>query len=142
MPRKIAFTGCGKKKKSTPCPARHLYQGVLFQKTLAYVLKEGFSEIFILSAKYGVVELDQIIPPYEKTLKAMSRKEKEEWTLLVNRQIQEKNLFGEFWIFAPAAYCSFDGGEEKHTPLANLRIGKRLAFLSFSRIKSDGGFGL
>ena len=71
--KRIAFIGCSKKKKSSPCIAEKLYQGELFKKSLKYCLQEKFDEIFILSAKYGILSLSDIISPYEKTLNNFSK---------------------------------------------------------------------
>ena len=52
-----------------------LYIGDLFRKSLAYLRQRNCDEILILSAKYGAVELDREIRPYEKTLLGMKESE-------------------------------------------------------------------
>lgn len=114
-----------------PCEAKKLYQGAIFKKTLRYCFQESFDEIYILSAKHGVLDLDQKIEPYDKTLSRMTQVEKKEWDRLVISQLKEKNIKGEFWFFCGKNYYEniilvFPG----KTPWKNLRIGKILKWLS------------
>jgi len=48
-------------------------------------------EIYVLSAKYGLVTLDQPLEPYEQTLKTMSTKARREWAEQVCRQIRSRH---------------------------------------------------
>lgn len=64
----IVIISCGAKKRTTPCAARDLYIGNYFRTALRYALAltagdEG--KVFILSAKWGLLTLDQIVEPYE-----------------------------------------------------------------------------
>ncbi len=71
----IAFISCVKTKRNYPCKAQDMYISDLFKKSLAYAKKHA-DKVFILSAKYGLLTLDEIIYPYEKTLNKMSEYEK------------------------------------------------------------------
>ena len=62
-----------------------MYISDLFKKSLAYAKKHA-DKVFILSAKYGLLTLDEIIYPYEKTLNKMSEYEKKRWAYKVFRQ--------------------------------------------------------
>lgn len=65
----VIFIPCCKQKRSRACKARDLYSSNLFQKQLEFALKEaGEGSVFILSAKYGIVGLDDILEPYEEIL--------------------------------------------------------------------------
>ena len=136
-----AFISCSKSKKSYPAPARDLYQGALFKKALAYA-EAHFDHVYILSAKYGVVHPDQIIEPYDKTLKEMSKKEREEWYQLVKKQMQELNLSKPYVFFTGHLYCYAFEGEK---PLEGLSIGKQLQWFN-NQTRSSGskrmGFNL
>lgn len=99
-----------------------MYKGPLFQKALAYCLSRH-SQVFILSAKYGVLSLDESIEPYEETLNTFTKLEREEWALKVKRQIQERGLSGELWFYAGANYVEFFDGQK---PLKGLSIGRQL----------------
>jgi cytoplasmic iron level regulating protein YaaA (DUF328/UPF0246 family) len=61
-------------------PARDLYQGDLFRKSLAYAKGLNPDNIYILSAKYGLVGLDDEIEPYDTTLNTMPAHERQEWS--------------------------------------------------------------
>lgn len=59
---------CGSKKKTVACEAQELYDGLYFKSNLEYA-KRKTSRVFILSAKYGFVRLNQIIEPYNLHMK-------------------------------------------------------------------------
>lgn len=62
---RIAVINCGSKKKSYPCPAREMYEdGSLFKKIRDYI-ELDYDQYFILSGKYGLLNPNQIIEPYE-----------------------------------------------------------------------------
>lgn len=69
---------CSGDKAPHPAPARDLYRGQMFLNTLRTVLHDaertqrelGFQcHILIMSAKYGLVELGQVIAPYDCTIR-------------------------------------------------------------------------
>jgi cytoplasmic iron level regulating protein YaaA (DUF328/UPF0246 family) len=84
--RKIVLISCVSKKLPRNSKARDLYISPLFKKNLQYALKLAPDQIFILSAKYGLVGLDDEIEPYEMTLNTMSVKEIKQWANSVLRQ--------------------------------------------------------
>lgn len=62
---KIAIINCGSVKKDYACPAKEMYEdGRLFKKMREYVEKT-YDKYYILSGKYGLLEPDQVIEPYE-----------------------------------------------------------------------------
>ncbi|MHA1822174.1 MAG: DUF6884 domain-containing protein [Promethearchaeota archaeon] len=67
----LVITSCTKSKLSRPAPAYMLYRGDIFRKTQKWVDNNGFDEL-IISAKYGLVEPNQVLSPYNKTLKKPS----------------------------------------------------------------------
>jgi hypothetical protein len=65
----IAIVACGSKKLDRPASARCLYTGPYFRACLAYALKLAKAkDVFIISAKYGLVGLNDVIEPYDKKL--------------------------------------------------------------------------
>ena len=61
----IAVINCGSRKKSLATPAREMYEdGSLFKKIRDYV-ESTYPQYYILSGKYGLLEPNQIIEPYE-----------------------------------------------------------------------------
>lgn len=45
--------------------------------------------IYILSAKYGVLPLEKVIEPYNKTLNNMNIQEKQDWKNMVIKQLED-----------------------------------------------------
>lgn len=118
----IAFIACSKKKLKYKSPAKNLYQGALFKKALQYT-STRYTEIYILSAKYGILGLDDIIEPYDKTIQKMSITERKEWGILVKNQMISRNLKPPFIFFTGSLYNSAFEGEK---PLFGLSIGRSL----------------
>jgi hypothetical protein len=56
-----------------------MYTSPLFRKMMAYAESLKPRQIFILSAKYGLRSPDELIEPYELTLKMMKRLERQAW---------------------------------------------------------------
>ena len=66
--KKIALIACGSKKNKERTEAQHLYKGIFFEKSLELVLLKKYDKIFILSAKHGLLELNDVIEPYNESL--------------------------------------------------------------------------
>ena len=132
----IILISCGAKKEKTPQKAEDLYIGGYFKKALLYakyLSNKNDAEIFILSAKHGVLELNEIIKPYDLTLNGKNEKYKKAWSYKVIKQLQckiqktDKIIFlaGENYIKYLKTY--YKNYEE---PLKGLSIGKRLKFIT------------
>jgi hypothetical protein len=87
--RKIVLISCVKTKLKHAAPAKELYTSQLFKFSLAYARSLNPDAIYVLSAKYGVVELDQRIEPYEMTLNNMSVSASKEWAKNVVSRLEE-----------------------------------------------------
>ena len=129
----IVFISCVKNKNKYPCVARDMYISDLFKKSLSYAEQLAESTtVYILSAKYGLLELDQHIEPYELTLNTMDKKQRKEWADKVLMQCKEKGIsFDEEVMFlCGKKYREFLMNEFKNStaPLGHLGIGKQLAF--------------
>ena len=86
------FLSCVSEKEDHKCAAKDLYISPLFQKSYAYAQQLNPDHIYILSAKYFVVDLDEEISPYDVTLKDMSADEKREWVDNVLKKMDEKGI--------------------------------------------------
>lgn len=83
----IALIACSKSKRlpatdSQLLPAAELYTGPLYRAQLAYahcILGLPNSAIFILSARYGLLSLEQQVQSYELTLANLSTQGRREW---------------------------------------------------------------
>ena len=89
MTNKITLFSCVKTKRSVPSQAKDLYRSdYAFKKASKYA--ELTSDYwYILSAKYKLVSPDQVIPPYEKTLKDMSVGDRRDWAYEVFENLLE-----------------------------------------------------
>jgi uncharacterized protein DUF6884 len=72
MMKILVITSCSKSKLSYPAKARYFYQGDIFKKVQAFVEKFHLEEI-IISSKLGIVELDDILEPYDDRLKNLGQ---------------------------------------------------------------------
>jgi len=136
VPNRIAFIGCSKNKQNHPCKASDLYRGDLFRKSLQYCIQEQFEEIYILSAKYGLLHIDRIVEPYDLTLNSFSISKRKRWADHVKKQIEREGLSGEFWFFCGSRYHEFFEGVK---PFDKMSLGFQLQWLK-KNLKRRGGF--
>lgn len=132
--RRIILISCVSQKLPYKARARRLYISPLFKKNLAFAQRLNPDAIFILSAKYGLVDLDQEIEPYELTLNTMSADQIKAWAFRVLAQLSERaDLRQDHFIFlAGQKYRKYLLPKIKsyEIPLEGLPIGKQLQFLS------------
>lgn len=89
----IVFVGCGSVKKNIACKAGDMYTGSYFKLCMTYAKTLTTDDnIYILSAKYGVLPLNKVIEPYNKTLNKMNKEEKEKWINMVVTQLHELHI--------------------------------------------------
>jgi cytoplasmic iron level regulating protein YaaA (DUF328/UPF0246 family) len=128
--KKIILISCVKSKLSHPAKARDLYISNLFRSSLAYAQSLKPDKIFILSAKYGLLELDEQIKPYELTLKTMPAAEVKAWSIRVLASLRQKaDLKNDLFIFlAGDKYRKYLIPELAHyqIPLEGLSFGQQL----------------
>ncbi len=84
----LAVVPCGKLKLTHPAPAKDMYIGTFFKAVYRFALKHS-NRIVIVSAKYGVLEPDQTISPYDVTLSKVSKEYRREWSEKVAPTLQE-----------------------------------------------------
>ena len=130
---RIALISCSKEKKGYPCPARELYSASnLFSLSYQYA-KKNADKIYILSAKYGLVAEDQVIPPYNQTLKEMNRQQRLTWASDVLATLEKEcNLSSDhFILLAGNTYCRdlVQHLPNHSLPLDGLRMGVRMSQL-------------
>lgn len=137
---RIVLISCVSKKLNHKSKARDLYISPLFQKNLKYSKCLNPDKIFILSAKYGLLKLDKIIEPYDKTLNNMSSEEIKEWVNSVLNQLREVSDLNkdEFIFLAGNNYRRFLLPHIKNykIPMQGLSIGKQLKWLK-EKIKNE-----
>ncbi|MDC0764855.1 hypothetical protein POF51_29475 [Brevibacillus sp. AG] len=131
----VVLISCTKKKQPLACEAEMMYSpSSLFSKALCYAKQHLKPDhIFILSAKYGLLPLDQVIEPYEKTLNNLSSIERKQWAKIVNEQLAKLPL--KKAIFLAGSKYREDLipileslGIECEVPLKGLGIGEQLGY--------------
>jgi len=131
--KKVVLIPCAAKKLDHPAKAQNLYISDYFKSNLSYAKSLNPHKIFILSAKYGLLNLQDEITPYDQTLKKMSKNEQIVWASKVLEQLKkEVNLNEDKFIFlAGEEYRKFLLSNIKNyeTPTKGLGIGKQLKFL-------------
>lgn len=128
----IVFLSCVKSKNNKKCKAENMYLSSLFKKSLLYAKKLNPDKIFILSAKYKVLELNDEIEPYNLTLNNMNKIQQKQWAYECYKILKKKKInFSEKVVFLCGknyrkylAQC-FDNCE---CPIKNLSLGNQLKF--------------
>jgi hypothetical protein len=135
----IVLVGCGSEKIATAAAARSLYTGTLFTSSLAYAERLKPDAIYIVSAFHGLVELDAVIEPYDRTLTGTPVKERLAWGQRIAEALRGRHHEPDvrLTILAGAIYADaiewglrWRNGERStwqvEMPLQGLPIGQRL----------------
>ena len=127
---KIALLSCTKAKKDYPCLAREMYSASnTFRLALEYAEKTC-DKIFILSAKHGLLDLQELIEPYDEALDGKSVAERRKWAEGVILKLKEETDLenDQFIILAGQKYNEFLLGHLKkfQLPLKGVTIFKRV----------------
>jgi hypothetical protein len=108
----LVIIGCGKGKRSVASPARDLYTGTYIRNAVRWSDSIG-ATILILSAKYGLVDADQVIEPYEASLSVPGSygapqvdAERSVSPAVVRRQVRDRGLSGPVITLAGKAYLA------------------------------------
>lgn len=132
---KIGFVACSKTKSARKLPAAALYTSALFRKSLLAAIDRS-EKVYILSAKHGLLGCDDMIEPYDTTLKTMARSERALWGTRTGAQLAS--------VLRPQDTAVLLCGEEYltplqpelerinvalETPLGSLSLGSRLSYL-------------
>lgn len=139
---RIALVSCSKSKQKYPCLAAEMYSpSHLFSLSYAYA-KKAADKVFILSAKYGLLEENDRISPYEFTLKQLPYNRRVDWAQYVLKQLRPKCDIenDEFIILTGKDYYETILPELKHysLPLENLSMGQRMSTLERWLLSAPG----
>lgn len=137
-----ALISCSKSKGGHRDLARNMYVSSLYRKSVA--VAEGWGlKYSILSAKYGLLDPDETIEPYDQTLKGASKQFKSEWACKVDKQIRLL-IDRKKWLvvlagddyFVPLTEAGTQDPLNYFAPMQGISLGNRLVFLNQSiRIK-------
>ncbi len=136
---KIALISCSKKKSLAPGEIdawKRYLPSTLFALSYDYATRVwGADQVFILSAKYGIISHHAVIPNYEMSLNSLSRRERLIWAGPVKADIHAMGRFGgrSFLVLAGETYTKdldLEGlawnKNKVENPLTGLGMGKRM----------------
>lgn len=130
----IVFLSCTKSKLKGAHLAKDIYSSPLFNKSYQYAQSLKPDKILILSAKYGVLELDDVISDYEETLNSKPDRHIKQWSYNVCKQLESKGIsYNEEVMFLTGEnYHKYIKLKfvNKHIPLQGLSLGRRLQRLN------------
>lgn len=140
--RRCYLVSCVAKKRFEAAQAKDLYVSDWFKKARAYVEKSG-EPWFILSAEYGLLDPEEMVSPYERTLNNMSLGERRAWARRVVEQMRERlPPCDEIHVLAGTQYREFimeflsKRAKQVKLPLEGLRIGEQLSWLGSHSLES------
>ncbi len=131
--KEVVLIACASKKLDTPALAADIYASSLFRLNLAYARLRKPDAIYILSAKYGLVGLTDLIEPYDETLNSMPASERRAWAARVRGQLENvADLQADRFVFLAGEKYRRDLVQYlSHTeaPTQGMRIGQQLQWL-------------
>ena len=135
--RRIGLIGCVRGKAGGARAAKDLYVSALFSGRRSYV-EQSCDQWWILSAEHGLVHPDDVLGPYDVTLKDAGRTARRVWSTRVLTAINDRAGPGPgdvFEIHAGAEYRDFglvDGLRSRgcvvEIPTHGMGIGHQLRF--------------
>jgi hypothetical protein len=143
--QRIALVSCVKSKLRVDAAAKDLYVSPLFQGLRGYAERNS-DAWYILSAKYGLLRPEQSISPYELTLNAMPKVQRESWAERVRSQLSDVlPVEAEIVLLAGARYREAiepflrRRGYHVNVPMEGLTMGRQLAWLKRELSTRDVG---
>ena len=107
---KVVLISCVKMKQEVVHRAKDLYTSPLFRKAWAYAQMLQADRIYILSAKYGLTDPEQLIERYDVTLNNMPSSERRAWAQGVLDRMKQVGIDpqrDEFIILAGRNYYHY-----------------------------------
>ena len=129
----VVLISCVKKKQNHAAQAKDLYISPLFRLSWEYAQTRNPDKIFILSAKYHLLNPEKVVGPYDQTLKSMDSQGRKEWSTEVLKELgnntDTKN--DKFVLLAGRTYLKYIEDEivHKEEPLKGLSFGRRISRL-------------
>lgn len=115
--------GCGKRKRKGRHRVEDLYQGPYFRLCLAAARTMALDgDIGVLSAKHGLLKLNDVVESYDRKITDLSPDEKKAWRTKVIERL------GDSW---PKLLCgkSYADGLPGEKIMPSVGIGKQMQFL-------------
>ena len=107
--RRIALVACVKEKQNKSAKAKDMYVSKAFKAWMNYAESWGANQIYILSGKYGLLELEEEIEPYDFNLNFVKSKERKLWAQGVIQKLGNKTMLNEdqFLVLANSIYTEY-----------------------------------
>lgn len=86
-PHTLTLVSCCGPKIDCIAPARELYRSTMFQKSARWAERNGDNWL-VLSARHGLVRPEEMLEPYDQTLKAMTKAQRDAWASHVASQLR------------------------------------------------------
>lgn len=135
----VVLVSCTNKKKKGIHKAIDLYDSIWFKKVMQIVNKLG-DEWYIISAKHGLLESNEIIKDYNLTLNEMNINDRKKWSEKVLKELLPKvNTGDKVILLAGKYYREFIEKELKRigvkveSPCSTLTTGRQLEWLDKKR---------
>ena len=121
----IGLISCVKSKANKRCEAKDMYVSPLFKYMYAYA-KKRCKEVYILSAKYGLLSENTPIVPYNVTLNSMSEKQKKEWAKNIMLSLSKRHDLNKetFLIMGGAELCQIFKYPQHNPTLKRVKYGE------------------
>jgi hypothetical protein len=143
----IGLVACSSRKLGRAATARELYESPLFKLSLADA-ERTCTAVYVMSAKHGLVHLDETIEPYDVKLGERGWRDRWQWarTLLdrletLHPEQPDIAIYGGRLYVDPirteAANPNARWSGAFSEPLEGLQIGERLRFLQQRAAKAD-----
>ena len=102
-----------------------MYVSPLFKYMYAYA-KKRCKEVYILSAKYGLLSENTPIAPYNVTLNSMSERQKKEWAKNIMLSLSKRHDLNKetFLIMGGAELCQIFKYPQYNTTLKRVKYGE------------------
>lgn len=131
----IGLVSCVKTKLTSPAKAGDLYISSLFKKSREWA-ENNCDKWYVLSAKHGLLHPEQLVEPYELTLKLLSAADRKLWSGRVYEMMEDAGLLkpASHFIWLAGRDYSQELGRllkpyRQTDPLMGLRMGNRLKWL-------------
>lgn len=141
----LILVSCVKEKRPDPAPAKDLYTSPLFARERRHAEASG-KPWFILSAKHGLVDPDQVLEPYDLRLSDTPPSYQSAWGHRVVQKLAHAAgpLRGKtIEVHAGVVYTNSirgplrDAGADLIEPLEGLTMGRRLAWYGRTASSTD-----
>lgn len=89
MTKHVALIACSRAKLPHAAQAKDLYTGTRFRLACGWASRHDVDEVFILSARHGLLRMEEVLEPYDESLANKSPLALRDWAWSVCRCLRE-----------------------------------------------------